>query len=27
VLTYLFDQPRAMASLAALEQQWGVTLL
>ena len=27
VLTYLFDQPRAMASLAALEQQWGGTLL
>jgi penicillin-binding protein 2 len=27
VLTYLFDQERAMASLAALEQQWGGTLL
>jgi penicillin-binding protein 2 len=27
VLTYLFDQERAMASLTALEQQWGGTLL
>ena len=27
VLTYLFDQERAYASLAALEQQWGGTLL
>jgi len=27
VLTYLFDQERAKASLAALEQQWGGTLL
>jgi len=27
VLTYLFDQERAWASLAALEQQWGGTLL
>lgn len=27
VLTYLFDQERAMASLAALEEQWGGTLL
>jgi penicillin-binding protein 2 len=26
VLTYLFDQERAMASLTALEQQWGGTL-
>jgi penicillin-binding protein 2 len=26
VLTFLFDQERAMASLAALEQQWGGTL-
>lgn len=26
VLTYLFDQPRAYASLAALEAQWGGTL-
>ena len=25
-MTYLFDQPKAMASLAALEQQWGGTL-
>ncbi len=27
VLTYLFDRDRAMASLAALEEQWGGTLL
>ena len=27
VLTYLFDQERAMASLTALEEQWGGTLL
>ncbi|MDV3256318.1 MAG: penicillin-binding protein 2 [Sphingomonas sp.] len=27
VLTYLFDRERAMASLAALEEQWGGTLL
>ena len=27
VLTYLFDQERAMVSLTALEQQWGGTLL
>jgi len=27
VLTYLFDQERAMTSLTALEQQWGGTLL
>jgi penicillin-binding protein 2 len=27
VLTYLFDRQRAMESLAALEQQWGGTLL
>ncbi|MCL6697386.1 penicillin-binding protein 2 [Sphingomonas sp. NSE70-1] len=27
VLTFLFDQERAMASLTALEQQWGGTLL
>ena len=26
VLTFLFDRPRAMESLAALEQQWGGTL-
>jgi penicillin-binding protein 2 len=25
-LTYLFDKPKAMASLAALEEQWGGTL-
>jgi penicillin-binding protein 2 len=27
VLTYLFDRPKAMESLAAFEQQWGGTLL
>ena len=26
VLTFLFDRPKAMASLAALEEQWGGTL-
>jgi penicillin-binding protein 2 len=26
VLTYLFDKPRALASLAAFEEQWGGTL-
>jgi penicillin-binding protein 2 len=26
VLTYLFDRPRALASLAAFEEQWGGTL-
>jgi penicillin-binding protein 2 len=26
VLTFLYDQDKAMASLAALEQQWGGTL-
>jgi penicillin-binding protein 2 len=27
VLTYLFDQEKAFASLTALEEQWGGTLL
>jgi penicillin-binding protein 2 len=26
VLTFLFDRPKALESLAALEQQWGGTL-
>jgi penicillin-binding protein 2 len=26
VLTFLFDKPRAMASLATFEEQWGGTL-